>query len=134
MNNKVLYGSLAVAVVLLGAASIAWAATSNYPGWRAFMGNRMSGINEQNFDRFTQMQRNVLDGNYDEAAKIRTELGLGQGGRNGGGCPMMQGRGGRRGGQGQAGAAGTCPMAQNGGAGFVDKNNNGICDNHENLK
>ena len=131
MNNKIIIGSLVAATVIIGLGSVAWAASNNYAGFRAMMGNRAPLVTEKNFDRFTQMQRNMVDGNYAEAQKIRTELGLGQGRGNGGGCPMHNGaRQGR--GRGQAGG---CPMA-NGGrdANFVDANNNGVCDHMENLK
>lgn len=130
MNNKILVTSLVVGAFVIGAGSIALAATSNYQGFRSMMGNRAPKVTEQNFDRFAEMQKMMADGDYAGAQKVRTELGLGQG--NGGGCPMRNG-----GGRGQGARIGGCPMAnggQGGGAGFVDKNNNGICDLHENLK
>lgn len=135
MNKKIIVGSLAAAVVLVGVGSVAWAANPNYAGWRAFMGNRAPAVTEKNFDRFTEMQKQVVDGNYSEAAKIRSEIGLGEGGAaSGGGCGMHGANGGGCGMKEKAGAAGGCPMAQSEGDNFVDTNNNGICDNHENLK
>jgi hypothetical protein len=133
MNNKILVGSLVLGVVLLGAASITWAASSNYQGWRSMMGTRAPQVTEQNFNRYTEMQKAMVNGDYTAAQTIRTELGLGQGkgGANGTGCAMRNGSGAARGTK-----AGGCPMAnkQTGGTGFVDKNNNGVCDLHENLK
>jgi hypothetical protein len=84
-------------------------------------------ITENNFGRFQEMQSMMADGQYEEAAKVRTELGLGQG--QGGGCPMA-------GHAGKGNGGGGCAAGKTGGqgAGFVDKNNNGICDNQENLK
>lgn len=130
MNKTYLLAGLGIGLVALTAASVAFAANSNFGAWRETMGNRggraASVVNEQNFDRFTQMHRLIGEGNYAEAQKIRTELGMGQGRGNGGGCGM------RAAGTGQAG--GGCGMRNGGtGAGFLDENKNGVCDHAEQL-
>lgn len=129
MNNKILVSSLVIGAFVIGATSIALAATSNYQGFRSAMGDRAPKVTEQNFDRYTQMQKMMVDGDYAGAQKVRTELGLGQGQGNGGGCQMKN----------KTGNGGGCSKAngaRTGAAhtGFVDKNNNGICDTQENLK
>ena len=85
--------------------------SNDYATWKAQMGNRGATrvVNEQNFARFSQMHKLMLEGKTAEANAIRAELGLGQGGEQGRG--MM---GGQRG--------------QNGGGNFVDANGDGICD------
>jgi hypothetical protein len=84
---------------------------NDYTAWKNQMGNRgaMRVVTEQNFSRFTQMHNLMLEGKIDEANKIRTELGLGQGGGRGQG--MM---GGQRG--------------QNRVGNFVDADGDGACD------
>jgi hypothetical protein len=86
---------------------------NDYASWKSQMGDRGAArvVTEQNFARFTQMHNLMLEGKTDEANKIRTELGLGQGGGRG------QGKmnGGQRG--------------QNRGGNFVDANGDGKCDN-----
>lgn len=54
----------------------------DYNTWKKLMGDR--GIarkidNQKEFEKFIQMRNYMLQGKYDEAAKIRAELGLGQG-------------------------------------------------------
>jgi hypothetical protein len=66
-------------------------------------------INEGNFNRFAEAHKLMEAGKNDEANKIRQELGLGQGGKNGQGL-----------GNGQKG--------QNRGGNFVDANGDGKCD------
>lgn len=81
---------------------------NDYNAWKEIMNGRgrrmMEVVNEQNFPRFAQMHRLMLEGKYDDANKIREELGLkqinskesigargNQGWRNGNksfGCPM----------------------------------------------
>lgn len=53
----------------------------DYNTWKKLMGDR--GIarkinNQKDFEKFIQMRNYMLQGKYDEAAKIRAELGLGQ--------------------------------------------------------
>ncbi|EKD58347.1 MAG: hypothetical protein ACD_56C00146G0006 [uncultured bacterium] len=85
--------------------------SNDYNAWKTQMGSRGAArvVTEQNFERFSQMHELMLAGKTDEANKIRTELGLGQGGGRGQGS-----MGGQRG--------------QNRGGNFVDANNDGICD------
>lgn len=125
MNKTFLLVGLGVGIMAVSAVSVAYAANNNYGAWRAMMGNNggraTSTVTEKNFDQFTQMHQLMSDGKYEEAQKIRTELGLGQGrGSRGGGCAMGNGTGCGR---------------HNGGSGnwanFVDTNNNGICDHAE---
>ena len=122
MTKKIIIVSLAVAV-FLSAATIVWAANGGYSAWRSAVGNRAPFVNERNFDRFNEMHKLMADGDYVGAEKIRSELGFG----SRGGCAMHRRGGGR-------GANGGCQMANSGGGVFADKNNNGICDYHENLK
>lgn len=129
MNKKVLLASLIAVVVLLAGVSISWAANNNYSAFRSFMGERASQVNEDNFNQFTQMQESMINGDYSEAQKIRTELGLGQGNRNSGGCGGCAMRNNDDGGNKKRG----CSMAAEKGSKFVDENNNGICDFRENL-
>ena len=90
---------------------------NDYAAWKNQMGNRGATrvVNEQNFARFTQMHNLMLEGKTAEAAAIRTELGLGQGG-----------------GQGQCKGQGGCGMhkeqGQNKKGNFVDANGDGKCD------
>lgn len=84
---------------------------NDFAAWKAQMGERGAAqkITEQNFSRFSQMHKLMLEGKTAEANAIRAELGLGQGGGHGKG--MM---GGQRG--------------QNKGGNFVDANGDGKCD------
>jgi len=80
---------------------------NDFNAWKEQMNGRgrMSQVvNEQNFSRFVEMRKLMLEKKYDEANQIRKEIGLGQGGGQGTG----QGR--NR-------------------ANFVDKNGDGTCDN-----
>jgi hypothetical protein len=84
---------------------------SDYNAWKEQMNGRgrvTKVINEQNFSRFAEMHKLTLEKKYDEANKIREELGLGQGNGQGNGRGMGQGRN---------------------GSNFVDKNGDGVCDN-----
>jgi len=85
--------------------------SNNYAAWKAQMGDRGAArkVTEQNFARFSEMHKLMLEGKTDEANAIRTELGLGQ--KNGQGRGMM---GNQRG--------------QNQGGNFVDANGDGNCD------
>lgn len=127
MNKNLLIG-LGVGLVVLTAATFAYASTNGYSSWKTFMGDRggraSQVINENNFGQFQQMHQMMADGKYVEAEKARTELGLGQGktcGGQGGGCAAKSGS-----------KQGGCAM-HNGGAdkNFVDANNNEICDRME---
>lgn len=53
----------------------------DYNAWKNLMGNRpiTQKINAQNFTKFAQAHQLALQGNFAEANKIRSELGLGQG-------------------------------------------------------
>lgn len=84
---------------------------NDYASWREQMGTRGASkvVTEENFARFSEMHKLMLEGKTDEANKIKAELGLGQG--KGRGQGMM---GGQRG--------------QNRGGDFVDADNNGVCD------
>lgn len=82
---------------------------NDYNAWKEQMNGRgrvTEVVNEQNFSRFAEMRKLMLEKKYDEADKIREELGLGQG--NGQGQGMN--RGGNR-------------------ANFADQNGDGVCDN-----
>lgn len=55
----------------------------DYNTWKKLMGDR--GVariidNQKEFEKFLQMRKLTLEKKYDEAAKIRAELGLGIGG------------------------------------------------------
>jgi len=73
---------------------------NDYQAWKASMGENggraAQVINQDNFAKFAQSHQLMLEGKYEEAQKIRQELGLGQGmgrgGRAGGhvGCPYNQ--------------------------------------------
>lgn len=52
---------------------------NDYNAWKELMNRRgrvTNIVNEQNFPRFAEMHRLMLEGKYDEANKIREELGL----------------------------------------------------------
>jgi len=82
----------------------------DYETWKNLMQGRGAAkvVTADNFARFTEMHNLMLQGKTDEAAKIRTELGLGQGQGRG---MMGEGKGTNRGGR------------------FVDNNGDGTCDN-----
>ncbi len=133
MNKKFLVGGLMALVILLGGMSISWAANSNYSAFRSFMGERAPRVTADNFNQFTKMQQKMANGDYNEAQKIRSELNLGQGCKNnsvrGEGCGAC----GMKSGEKETSQKG-CAMGNKKGSGFVDKNNNGLCDFRENLK
>ena len=83
----------------------------DYNSWKALMGNRGAAqkITEQNFSRFAEMHKLMLEGKTEDANKIRAELGLGQG--------KGEGRGMMGGGRGQ-----------NRSGNFIDANGDGKCD------
>lgn len=118
MKKTYLLAGLGAGIIALTAVSAVYAADNNFSAWRNMMGDRggrvTNVVTEKNFDQFTQMHQLMADGKYDEAQKLRTDLGLGQGRgqRNGGGQGMHRGGAGR-------------------GVNFVDANNNGICDRME---
>lgn len=129
MKKTNLLIGLAVGVMAVTAVSVAYAASGNYSAWKTSIGDRggraASVVTEQNFDQFTNMHQLMADGKYDEAQKVRTDLGLGQGDGNGaGGCGMHGANG-----QGRSGSMHRGGAAR--GADFVDANNNGTCDNAE---
>lgn len=87
-------------------------ADNDYNTWKSLMNGRgrvVNVINEGNFNRFAEAHKLAAEGKSDEATKIRQELGLGQGEKNGDGS-----------GRGQKG--------QNNGGNFVDTNGDGKCD------
>ncbi|MFA5871485.1 MAG: hypothetical protein WC858_02070 [Parcubacteria group bacterium] len=54
---------------------------NDYNAWKKLMsgqGRAAQLINENNFGRFSEMHRLMLEGKYDEANKIREDLGLRQ--------------------------------------------------------
>lgn len=80
----------------------------DYNAWKEQMNGRgrvTQVVNEQNFARFAEMRKLMLEKKYDEANQIRQELGLRQG--NGQGMKQGNGRG----------------------TNFADKNGDGACDN-----
>lgn len=56
-------------------------ASNDHDAWKSLMGDRGAArvVTKENFARFTQMHNLMLEGKYDEANKIRAELGLGSG-------------------------------------------------------
>ena len=68
---------------------------NDYNAWKELMNGRgrvTQVINEGNFTRFSEMHRLMLEGKYDDANKVREELGLGTQNRDrkrdgNGGCP-----------------------------------------------
>ena len=78
----------------------------DYNAWKNLMNGRgrvSEAVNENNFNRFSEMHKLMEEGKTDEANKIRQELGLGQGKGNG-------------------------QRGQNRGGNFVDANGDGKCD------
>jgi hypothetical protein len=61
--------------------------TNNYNEWKKLMAGRpiVNKISEGNFAKFAEMHKLMTQGKFQEANKIRTELGLGQGQGNGNG-------------------------------------------------
>jgi len=55
----------------------------DYVTWKELMGDNpiTEKINEDNFDKFVEARRLMLEGQYEEAKALREELGLQQGGR-----------------------------------------------------
>lgn len=128
MKKTFLLAGLGIGIMAITAVSVAYAAGGNYTAWRASVsgnGRVAEIVNEKNFDQFTQMHQLMVDGKYDEAQKIRTDLGLGKGtGKGSGGCGM----------HGANGQGGGCPMHNSGkaqGESFSDANSNGVCDHAE---
>lgn len=73
-------------------------ASQDYAAWKKLMEQNQSGnkrvlqvVNEQNFAKFSEMHKLMLDGKTAEANAIRQELGLGQG--QGKGKRMHRGNG-----------------------------------------
>lgn len=67
---------------------------NDYNAWKELMQGRgrvTQVVNEGNFSRFAEMHKLMLEGNAEEANKIRTELRLGL--RNGSGQRQGQGMG-----------------------------------------
>jgi hypothetical protein len=67
--------------------------TKDYNAWKNLMQGRgrvTQVINKDNFAKFAQAHELAEQGKLDEAAKIRTELGLGL--QSGSGCGMGMGR------------------------------------------
>jgi len=140
MKKTLILAGLGIGIMAVTAVSVAYAAGGNYNAWRTMMGNNggraNSVVTEKNFDQYTKMHQLLGEGKYDEAQKIRTDLGLGQGRGNGGGGPFGSAQGGCGMMNNANGQGGGCPMHNGGagqGAGFVDVNNNGICDHAEQI-
>jgi hypothetical protein len=92
----------------------------DYNSWKSLMNGRgrvTQVVNEQNFPRFAEMHKLMLEKKYDEANQIRKELGLGQGN-------------GQSNGQGQGSGKGM-KQGRGGGTNFVDKDGDGNCDNRK---
>lgn len=85
--------------------------SNDYATWKVQMADRGATrfVNEQNFSRFSEMHKLMLEGEIEDAAKIRQELGMGQG-------------------RGMGGSRGAANRGQNRGGNFVDANGDGICD------
>ena len=150
-SNKTLIGASAlVAVILVGAYSFSSAyqgdytkkgpnyteerhqamekafESNDYDAWKEQMNGRgrvSEVINEDNFVKFAEAHRLAEEGRYDEADKIREELGLKT--RNG---ERVGGGYGNRGGRGY-GRMNNENRGQNQGGNFVDANEDGTCDN-----
>jgi hypothetical protein len=92
--------------------------SNDYDAWKKLMEENSitSKITKDNFARFSEMHKLMKEGKTEEANAIRTELGLGQGR-----------------GMGMHGKKGGCGCGKAGGekTGFVDENNNGVCDTIE---
>jgi hypothetical protein len=87
---------------------------NDYTAWKGLMngkGRISQVVNEGNFNRFAEAHRLMEEGKNDEANKIRQELGLGQGSKNGQGQGLKNGQ-----------------KGQNRGGNFVDANGDGKCD------
>lgn len=84
--------------------------SNDYAAWKAQMGGfgATRKVTKQNFVRFSEMRKLMLEGKTTEANAIRAELGLGQGGGQGRGMNANRG--------------------QNQGGNFVDVNGDGKCD------
>lgn len=84
--------------------------SNDYNAWKSLMNGRgrvTQVINEGNFARFSEMHRLMLEGKYDDANRIREELGLrgqnrNQDGNGNCGCPGGGGYG-RKSGNGSRG-------------------------------
>lgn len=103
--------------------------SADYSAWLEAKGNVGNGrmmevVNEENFDKFVEMRNLRLAGDSEGADAIRAELGLGQCGRmkgqNQSGVSNCRGAGKE--------ASGAGARGQNRGGGFVDTDNNGVCD------
>lgn len=87
---------------------------NDYNAWKDLMngkGHVSQVVNEGNFNRFAEAHRLMEEGKNDDANKIRQELGLGQGNKNGQGQSLNNGQ-----------------KGQNRGGNFVDANGDGKCD------
>jgi len=84
---------------------------NDYTAWKAQMGDRGPArvVTKENFPRFTEMHKLMLEGKTAEANVIRAELGLDQRGGQGRGMMNRQ-------------------RGQNRGVNFMDANGDGICD------
>jgi hypothetical protein len=94
---------------------------NDYEAWKNLMNGKgaVNKITKDNFPKFAEAWKLGQQGKTAEAAAIRKELGLGIG--NGAGSGNCGGQCGRSGMKGQSN------MSK--GAGFVDANGDGICDN-----
>lgn len=87
--------------------------TNDYNLWKSQMTGKgaLSKINEGNFAKFAEAHRLTNEGKYDEANKIRQELGLGNRNSEGGGSCGCSGDGGTCSAEG--GSGGGCGMHKN---------------------
>lgn len=91
---------------------------NDYEAWKNLVVSRpkmTDSITEENFSKFAEMHNLMEEGKFEEAKAIRDELGIAGLGRGIG--RGFQGKGMMRG----------INKGQNG-AGFIDENNDGICD------
>lgn len=92
--------------------------STNYEDRSERMQNFHENMSEEDLTKMAQMHELMISGEYEEALKIKDDLGMGQGIR-GMGQGMRQGHGNK--------AKGSMPN-------FVDANNDGLCDNMENIE
>ncbi|NTU98581.1 hypothetical protein HGA64_01055 [Candidatus Falkowbacteria bacterium] len=115
-KTTLLFASLGVGALVLTAFSAVYAEGTVVANQRTRAVNATAIANA---DQFSKMHQLMAEGKYEEAQKIRESLGMGQGRLAGGcasgqrgGCRMRNGAGGR-------------------GLGYIDNNNNGVCDHAE---
>jgi Cu/Ag efflux protein CusF len=93
--------------------------SANYEDRAQRMQNFHENMSEEDLAKMTQIHELMVSGEYEEALKIKNDLGMGQGMRRGMGQGMRQGHGNR--------ANGSMPN-------FIDNNNDGLCDHMEDIE